>query len=176
MPSNNQVSANRITQALPRIQNAMQYALAGEPSNTPQWIASTRAAKVQLDAAIVDLQSVQTTWALTQASYTTVLTGANNDLVFTAVPLGEEGNGITVTYVDPGGATATLGVVVTGTNVVVNLGRAASAINTTSALLKTAWDATATALALATVANSGADSGAGLVTAMTIKTLSGGLN
>ena len=108
------------------------------------------------------------------ASLTTSLTGTNNDLVFTAKATGPAGNNISVTYVDPGGTTATLGVVVTGTDIVVNLGRAASAINTTGTLLKGAIDGSAAAAALVSVANSGADDGTGLVTAMAKSNLSGG--
>lgn len=108
------------------------------------------------------------------ASLTTALVGANNDLVFTAKPQGADGNLVTVTYVDPGGATATLGVVVTGKDIVVNLGRATSAITTTATLLKAAVDGTPAAAALVSVANAPANTGAGLVTAMSKTSLAGG--
>ncbi len=110
----------------------------------------------------------------TFASLTTALTGTNNDLVFTAKTAGVAGNSISVTYVDPGGTTATLGVVVTGKDIVVNLGRAASAINTTATALKAAVDGDAGASALVSVANAGSDNGSGLVTALTKTNLSGG--
>lgn len=131
-----------------------------------------------LNSAITSVTAVKTAHAQTQASYTTVLTGANNDLVFTAVPLGVIGNQLTITYVDPGGATATLGVVVAGNgrDITVNLGRAASAINTTGTLLAAAVAAAPAAAALVTVANSGADNGSGLVIAMAKQNLAGGKN
>jgi hypothetical protein len=112
--------------------------------------------------------------AATSASLTTVLAGANNDLVFTAKTPGTAGNSITIAYVDPGGVTATLGVVVAGSAITVNLGRAASAINTTATALKAAIDADPTASTMVSVANSGADNGSGLVTAMSQTPLTGG--
>lgn len=130
----------------------------------------------ELQNAITAVTAIRSAHTAVQASTTTVLTGANNDLVFTAVPIGTLGNSISVTYVDPGGATATLGVVVSGKDITVNLGRAASAINTTGTLLKAAVDGLPAAAALVTVANSGADTGAGLVTAMSKQTLAGGKN
>jgi len=110
------------------------------------------------------------------ATVTTSLTGNNNDLVYTAVPTGNTGNGITVTYVDPGGTTATLGVVVDVQQraITVNLGRAASAINSTSALVAAVIAANTAAAALVTTANAGGNDGTGLVTAMTAITLTGG--
>jgi len=110
----------------------------------------------------------------TKATLTTALAGTNNDLVFTATRGGTWGNSIQVAYVDPGGTTATLGVVVSGFLITVNLGRAASAINTTSALLKAAIEASLDAQALVTVAHSGADDGTGLVIALAATNLSGG--
>lgn len=113
-----------------------------------------------------------------QAVLSTALTGANNDIDFTAVPYGAKGNNISIVYVDPGGATATLGVVVTGSDdegwlITVNLGRAASAIDTTADLLKAALD-TADVSALVTYADKAANDGSGLVTAMAETALAGG--
>jgi hypothetical protein len=107
------------------------------------------------------------------AALTTVLAGANNDLVYTAKAAGFGGNAITVAYVDPGGVSATLGVVVTGNAIVVNLGRAASAINSTAAAVAAAIAASVPANALVSVANSGADNGTGLVTALAATHLAG---
>jgi hypothetical protein len=92
--------------------------------------------------------------------------GANNSLTFTADTPGALGNDISIQYFDPGGATATLGVTVVGKLILVSLGRAASAINTTATALKSAIDANPTAAALVNVANTSPDTGAGLVTAM----------
>lgn len=113
-----------------------------------------------------------------QAVLSTALTGANNDIDFTAVPYGAKGNNISIAYVDPGGASATLGVVVTGNIddgvlITVNLGRAASAINTTADLLKAALD-TADVSAYVTYADKAANDGSGLVTAMAETPLAGG--
>ena len=108
------------------------------------------------------------------ASLTTALTGTNNDLVFTARKGGTWGNSIQVEYLDPGGATATLSVVVSGFLITVNLGRAASAINTTAAALTAAVQANADANALVSVANAGSNDGTGLVTALTATNLASG--
>lgn len=110
------------------------------------------------------------------AAYTTVLTGANNDMVFTSKRLGLLGNDITITYVDPGGATADLAVTVENeTDIVVSLARAASAISSTAAQIKSAIEALPGAHALVTITNSGGDTGAGLVTAMAKQYLVGGV-
>lgn len=106
------------------------------------------------------------------ATLSTAMTGTNNDLDFTAVEGGLEGEEVTVEFVDPGGTTATLSIDVQGTGVKVNLGRAGSAINTTAAALKTAWDASG-AVALATVALKSGNDGTGLVTALAETPLSG---
>lgn len=109
------------------------------------------------------------------ASLTTALTGTNNDVVFTAKDAGAaRGNAISVEYVDPGGATATLGVVVDGSAITVNLGRTASAIDTTGDLLKAAIEAEEAADALVSVADAAGNDGSGLVTAMSETTLEGG--
>ena len=110
------------------------------------------------------------------STLTTALAGDNNDLVFTAKTKGVIGDSITVAYVDPGGVTAELGVVVTGTTIVVNLGRTSSAIDTTATALKAAIEATPAAAALVSVANSGSDTGAGLVTEMDETALDNGVD
>lgn len=109
----------------------------------------------------------------TPAAYSTSLTGTNNDLTFTAARAGAEGNNISITYIDPG-ATASLSVVVTGTDIVVNLGYAAGAITTTANLIKSAIASSVPASNLVTVADKAGNDGTGLVTAMTIKHLAGG--
>lgn len=109
-----------------------------------------------------------------KATLTTALTGTNNDLVFTAKRGGTWGNSIQVAYIDPGGVSATLSVVVSGFLVTVNLGRAASAINTTAAALTLAIQSSSDAAALVDVANASANDGTGIVTALTATNLSGG--
>lgn len=109
-----------------------------------------------------------------EASYTTALTGTHNDLVYTAKVAGPGGNSIQIVYVDPGGVTATLAVTVSGFVITVSLGRAASAINTTGALLKAAVEANRDAAALVTLAYDTGNDGTGLVTALTVQSLTGG--
>jgi len=109
-----------------------------------------------------------------KASLTTALAGANNDLVFTAKKGGTWGNSIQVEYIDPGGTTATLSVVVSGFLITVNLARVASAISTIASDISTAIAASRDASDMVTVANSGADTGAGLVIALSATNLSGG--
>lgn len=112
----------------------------------------------------------------TKASLTTALVGLNNDLVFTAKPEGEDGNEITVEYIDPPGNNVPLSVVVDGEAIKVTLATdGASAITSTSALVEAAVEANAEAAALVTVANSGADTGAGVVTALAATNLAGGV-
>jgi hypothetical protein len=115
---------------------------------------------------------------IVQASYSTNLAGAtNNDLKFTAIPVGILGNVVSITYVDPGGTTAALSVTESGSDITVNLGRAGSAVNTTATALKAAIDArtgAGQAGTLVTVANVTANDGSGLVAALSKQTLSGG--
>jgi hypothetical protein len=112
---------------------------------------------------------------LTGAALTTALTGANNDLIFTAIPSGAEGNAITIAYIDPAAASAALSVVVTGHAIVVNLATdGSSVITSTAAQIAAAIAASAAAAALVNVANAAANTGAGVVTALAATALSGG--
>jgi hypothetical protein len=85
-----------------------------------------------VDHAYVDFKAITNSFA----ALTTSLTGANNDLVYTAVTIGAYGNQITVAYVNPGTASASLSTSVTGTAITVNLatdaGTAATGTITTS--------------------------------------------
>lgn len=110
----------------------------------------------------------------TKAALTTALTGANNDLVFTARAGGSWGNAIQVAYIDPGGVSANPSVVVEGYLITVNLGRAASAINTTAARVQSLIESNSDASRLVSVANAGSNDGSGLVTAMASTPLTGG--
>lgn len=104
---------------------------------------------------------------LGQATLTTALTGSNNDVVFTANEFGFEGEEITIEYVDPGGASASLNVDVQGTGVKVNLATGTdSAITSTADLIKAAIAANAAAAALVSTADASGDDGSGVVTAM----------
>lgn len=108
------------------------------------------------------------------ASLTTALTGSDNDLVFTAKAGGQWGNDIEVAYIDPGGVSATPSVVVAGPLITVNLGRAASAINTTAARIITLIESSADARALVSVALKAGEDGSGVVTALAATPLAGG--
>jgi len=108
------------------------------------------------------------------ATLATALTGSNNDVDFTAVDPGPDGNDITITYADPGGTTASLSVEVDGTDITVNLGRSSSAINTTANLLIAAIEDSDDASALVTVALHAGNDGTGLVTALSSTPLAGG--
>lgn len=112
--------------------------------------------------------------ATTAAALTTALTGSDNDLVFTAKAGGSWGNAIQVAYIDPGGVSADPSVVVEGFLITVNLGRAASAINTTAARVQSLVESNVDASKLVSVANAGSNDGSGLVTAMTATALTGG--
>jgi len=104
-------------------------------------------------------------------------TGTNNSLTYTAVESGLAGNGIRIRYVDPGENDAVLSVDVDEDErlITVSLGTDGSGvITTTGDLLKTEWDATPEAVALATVADTAANDGSGLVTAMSVVETSGG--
>lgn len=113
----------------------------------------------------------------THAALTTVLAGANNDLVWTAVAGGTDGHAITIEYVNPGAINQPLGVVVVGNAITVNLATdGGGAITSTADDIKLEVRATPAAIALVSVADSGADDGTGVVTAMAATALSGGVN
>lgn len=108
------------------------------------------------------------------ATLTTSLTGTNNDLVYTADANGTAGNSITVRYVDPAVANASLSVSVSGSAITVNLAtNGSSAITTTAAQVKTAIEAHATAAGLVNIANAGGNDGTGVVTALAATNLTG---
>lgn len=112
------------------------------------------------------------------AELTTDLTGANNDMVFTAVERGLAGNDISVAYVVPA-ADATdevVEVITTGAAKLIQVTlRKSGATLSTAAQVKTAIEGDTAANALVTIANSGGDTGAGEVIAMDATPLEGGL-
>lgn len=137
-------------------------------------VVSTSVAAVSNGATVVVTERDPLT--KTKASLTTTLSGANNDIVLTAKTGGTAGNSITLALVDPSANNASLGIVVTGNAIVANLATGAGgAITTTATLLLAALAASAPATALVTGALSGADTGAGVVTALAATNLSGGL-
>jgi hypothetical protein len=106
--------------------------------------------------------------------------GAGNaNVTLTAKAGGTWGNNITYVQVDPGGTTATLGVVTTydssgNPTITVNLGRAASAINSTALQVKNAINNDPLASQFVTASNSG--TGATVVAAAGSSALTGGTN
>lgn len=107
------------------------------------------------------------------ASFTTSLTGTNNDLVWTARLAGADGNAISVAYVDPGAINQALAAVVTGTAIVINLATDGTGVITTTAAQIAALAAFGS---IVSVANAGGNDGSGVVTAMSATNLSGGVN
>lgn len=111
----------------------------------------------------------------TAATYSTNLTGANNDLTYTSVPLGVSGNTTTIAYVDPSGNNQALSVVVTTQAIVVNLATGSGgAITSTAAQIKTAIEASAAASLLVTVALKTGNDGTGVVIALAATNLASG--
>lgn len=109
------------------------------------------------------------------ATLTTSLAGANNDLVFRARDAGGKGNGISIAYINPGTPSAALSVTVAGSAITVNLAtNGASAITSTASEVAAAIAAVWNADKLVTITNSGADTGAGVVTALAATNLAGG--
>lgn len=106
----------------------------------------------------------------------TLSIGSSNAIVeFESVAAGVGANGISVAFVSPGSGTQTLGVVVTGKAIVVNLGYAASAVTSTANDVIAAILASPEASALVTC-DSGAGTGVSLVSAASDANLTGGSN
>lgn len=91
---------------------------------------------------------------------------SNNALTFTSKRAGAAGNEITVWRKNPGANSAALSIVCDGLNIVANLATNSSgAITTTATQLATAIAANTAAAALVDIANTGASTGAGVVSA-----------
>jgi hypothetical protein len=109
------------------------------------------------------------------ASLTTNMTGANNDVVLTARDGGTAGNAITLALIDPAGNDAALDVNVTGGDIVASLATGpGGAITTTASQLLAAIAADSAANALVSGALKTGNSGAGVVTALAETPLAGG--
>lgn len=112
----------------------------------------------------------------TQASLSTNLAGANNDLTYTAVTPGTGGNSVTVTYAVAGNNTA-LSVGVVGSDITVNLATdGGGAATSTAALILAAVQASVAASALVSVALKAANDGTGVAIALVKTNLAGGLS
>lgn len=110
------------------------------------------------------------------AALDTGVVGSNNAITWTARAAGAAGNSITVTLVDPGGTTAALSVDVAnnGLDIIVSLGRAASALVSTAQNVIDAIQANGAANALVSVANKSTSTGSGIVAAVAKTNLAGG--
>ncbi len=110
------------------------------------------------------------------AKLTTALPVANDDLLYTADTPGTAGNNITITYVNPGTASAVLSVSVTGTAITVNLATdAALAITSTAAHVRDAVNAHTGASVLVNVTTATGNDGTGVVAALSTTALTGGV-
>jgi len=111
----------------------------------------------------------------TASALTTALTGANNDLVYTARQIAADADAITIAYVNPG-VLASLSVSVIGRAISVTLAHDGLAITSTAAQVAAAIAALPAADALVSVANAAGSDGTGVVTALTATHLSGGVD
>lgn len=108
------------------------------------------------------------------AVLTTALTGANNDLTFTANVLGTDGNAVSIAYVNAG-ASKSLVVNVSGNAISVQLATSSgSVITSTGSTVLAAILASTAASALVSAALASGNTGAGLVTALSATHLAGG--
>jgi len=109
------------------------------------------------------------------ATYTTALTGTNNDLTYTSVAQTSGANNITITYLNPGAPSQSLSISVISNAITVNLAtNGSSQITSTAALIKAAIEASVDATALVTLSYPTGNDGSGIVTAMTPQNLTGG--
>lgn len=109
------------------------------------------------------------------ATLATGIVASNNALTYTAKTNGLAGNAITINYVVAGNTTP-LTVTVTGTAIRVNVATSAAGVATsTAAQVKTAIEANVPANALVAVTHTGASTGAGVVTALAVTPLTGGV-
>lgn len=110
----------------------------------------------------------------TQATLITALSGANNDLLFTARNPGTGGNAITVAYVVSGNNTALSVAVVSNAITVTVATGGGGAATSTAAQVKAAIEASAPATALVGIAYPASNDGTGIVTALGATNLTGG--
>ena len=107
----------------------------------------------------------------------TALVGDDNDLDFTSKLAGVLGDDIKITYVDPAGNDAALGIVVTGESIVVNLATGpAGAITSLASEIITAIENDVDANALVGVVNKTGNDGSGVVTALIETSLASGVD
>lgn len=110
------------------------------------------------------------------ATLTTALAGADNDVKYTSKELGPGGNSVRIAYINPGGTVGRT-IVVAGKDVTVNLAVTAGAINATetAASIVASINADAAASKVVSAAVKVGDSGLGVVIAMALTNLTGGV-
>lgn len=114
--------------------------------------------------------------SITPATLTTNLTGANNDLKYTASLHGTEGNNITIEYIDPAANDVSIQVTVSVNAIKVRLQTdGAGAILSLADDVRLAIQTHAIANSLVDIENAGTDDGTGVVTAMAATNLTGGV-
>lgn len=112
-----------------------------------------------------------------KATMTTESLVANSNLAYTAKLEGALGNSISVRYVDPAGNNKSLSVTVSSYAITVNLATdSGGLITSTATQIKSAIQAKAEANALVTVAFADGEDGTGVVEAMGVTLLTGGVN
>ncbi len=103
-----------------------------------------------------------------QAFLATNMTGNNNDVLLSAIALGDSGNAISLTLVDPGSANQTLLPTISGKTISISLATDnAGAISTTATQLISLINATPSIAALVTASLKIGNDGTGIVTALT---------
>jgi hypothetical protein len=108
------------------------------------------------------------------ANFKTLLTGSNNDTVFTAVEEGAGGDDITIAFVDPAANNAIESVSVVGKAITFHLATGSGgAITSTPTTLKATLLASVAASALVTAVNAAGNDGSGAVTALSATALGG---
>lgn len=114
-------------------------------------------------------------WWDTRATLTTVLTGTNNDLVFTSKQGGDAGEQVSIEYM--AGTSKTLGTTASGNVIVVQLGTdgGGAVTSTASAVMANVLACDDAMRLLDSVALAGVDTGAGVPTVMAHTHLAGGI-
>lgn len=109
------------------------------------------------------------------ATLTTSLTGANNNLLYTSVAKTDTANNITIKYTDPFNHNQSLNIFVSGQDINISLATDSNGtITTTASQIISAIQSNSAASALVTVANVSGSDGSGIVSAMAKTNLSGG--
>jgi len=165
------------TKMLGIIQEGIDGALGAESASVVQFGESFCVSHAAF--AIGDLLNVGATNGRLKEAKSSVSVGSVTDteVTWTATDAwqGPRGDHITIEYRDPGAASQSLGIVVEGTAIIVNLKTTSSGgLNSTADEIKTAVAALPAAAAMVTGADTGTDDGSGTVIALAATRLAGG--